>query len=175
MTCWVIDGASLELQWLNRLLSLAISFRMAFCLFFSLFSRDFVGDFILSCFDSFINYNITQPPASMIPPIKSSAIMLGAEVTRSPEFRVKRNEFQNRTIYVEMKHIPCLFLCQTYGKTGCIIGCLICVMERFFLSPLKKKKSHTDFQAHLYFFSCILCGNILELTVSILGTLSTVN
>ena len=104
-----------------------------------------MGDFILSCFDSFINYNITQPPASMIPPIKSSAIMLGAEVTRSPEFRVKRNEFQNRTIYVEMKHIPCLFLCQTYGKTGCIIGCLICVMERFFLSPLKKKKSHTDF------------------------------
>lgn len=89
---------------------------------------------------------------------------------------MKRTEFRNHTIYVEMKYIPRLFPCQEYGKTVCIIGCLICVMERFFLSPLKKKKkSHTDFEAHLYFFSCILCGNISKLTVSIRGTFSTVN
>lgn len=53
---------------------------------------------------------------------------------------MKRTEFRNHTIYVEMKYIPRLFPCQEYGKTVCIIGCLICVMERFFLSPLKKKK-----------------------------------
>ena len=124
---------------------------MVFCLFFfSFFSRDFVGDFILSYFDSFMNYKVMQLPASMIPPIKSPAILLGTEVTRSPEFRVKRNDFQNHTIYVEMKHIPCLFLCQTYGKTGCIIGCLICVIERFFFKPSEKKKKVTLISRLIY-------------------------
>ena len=109
MTCWVIDGASLE--------AVVASYT-------PLFGYSFSNGF-LSYFDSFMNYKVMQLPASMIPPIKSPAILLGTEVTRSPEFRVKRNDFQNHTIYVEMKHIPCLFLCQTYGKTGCIIGCLM--------------------------------------------------
>lgn len=141
MTCWVIDGASLEAVVASYTPLFGYSFSNGFLfIFFSFFSRDFVGDFILSYFDSFMNYKVMQLPASMIPPIKSPAILLGTEVTRSPEFRVKRNDFQNHTIYVEMKHIPCLFLCQTYGKTGCIIGCLICVIERFFFKPSEEKK-----------------------------------
>ena len=97
-----------------------------------------MGDFILSYFDSFMNYKVMQLPASMIPPIKSPAILLGTEVTRSPEFRVKRNDFQNHTIYVEMKHIPCLFLCQTYG------------IERFFFKPSEEKKKVTLISRLIY-------------------------
>lgn len=170
--------ASPRLQRLTCL-SLGNSFWIFFPLHF--FHQDFVGDFYFVLFWFFhkLQNDVVLPLHDY--PIKSSAILLGAEVTRSPGFRGEENWISKphnlcgneaHSLLVSVSDIwgDCVYnrpfdLCDGEGGFFVVV---------FKLSEEKKKKV-VLISRLIYTSSCILCGNILKLTVSMLGTFSTVN